>query len=639
MAEEKDRLSLSKEVSRLEAEVGPHAHHPLVHFRLFEQLKQRNVFRVAALYAVVCWLILDPVHVVFHMLDFPIWANQLVVVLMAIGFPAVLIFAWVYEVTPQGLKPTVEIPHAQSMRRITGRRLDRAIIAVLALALAYFALDKFWISKRLPTAQPVAPAAQEGTQRTNALGTVAAFNPHSIAVLPLVNESGDASQQYFSDGLSEDLITALSQFAGLKVIGRTSSFQFRDAKEDSRRIGAKLGVAHLVEGSVRRAGNVVRVSAELIDTSDGSTQWSDRYDRPYKDLFALQDEITQAVAGALKTHLLLGETAPFRSDRPPNGNLEAYNALLQGKFYVLGNTEADQRKAIEFYTMATQLDSRYALAWSLLSDAWTGLGGGYLEGASAQDAYAKARAAADTALALAPDLAEAHSARAYLLQVSDFDWRGAEAEYRRAVELAPNDGLAKFFLGQSLATVGQVEKAIELTQEAIATDPLRTNWYNWLANYLRGLNRLDEAERVVRWAITLQPAAESYHQTLTMILIQRGQAKAALDAAQRETAAIWRDVALAQAAQIGSDRKAADETLKNLIDKDANLAAYQITQVYSLRHDADKTFEWLERAWSNRDPGIIYLLYDPFILRYKDDPRFSAFCRRVGLPTPVEVVG
>ncbi len=179
------------------------------------------------------------------------------------------------------------------------------------------------------------------------------------------------------------------------MIGRTSAFQFRDPKEDSRSIGAKLGVAHLLEGSVRRSGEIVRVSAELIDAADGTTQWSERYDRPYKDLFALQDEITRAVAVALKTKLLPGEHAAAQSEQPPSGNLEAYNALLQGRFYFPRGTEADDRKAIAFFMQATQLDPRYGLAWSELSHAWIALSGDFLEGAAAQAAYARAREAAE----------------------------------------------------------------------------------------------------------------------------------------------------------------------------------------------------------------------------------------------------
>jgi serine/threonine-protein kinase len=460
---------------------------------------------------------------------------------------------------------------------------------------------------------------------------------NSIAVLPFANDSGDAKEQYFSDGISEDLIAALSQFPGLKVIGRTSAFQFRDSKENSRSIGTKLGVAHLLRGSVRRSGDVVRVNAELIRTEDGSVQWSERYDRPYKDLFALQDEIARAVAGALGTKLPPGEHAAAQSERPPSGSLEAYNAFLQAQFFYFSRfTEANRRKAIELFTQATELDPRYALAWSGLSRTWAGLGL-FLEGVQAQEAYAKARTAADRGLTLSPELAVAHLARGGVLEFADFDWRGAEGEYRRAVELAPNDGFAKFYLGHQLATVGEVEQAIELTHQALTTEPLRADWYKWVATYLLGLNRLDEAERTDRRAIELEPATKGAYEDLTVIEIQRGNAQAALAAAQQEPSGPWQDFALALARQIGADRSAADAALKTLIDKYAGGAPYQIAQVYALRNDAQETFAWLDRAWSSRDLGITYLLYDPFILRYKNDPRFAAFCKQAGLPTPAEI--
>jgi TolB-like protein/Tfp pilus assembly protein PilF len=503
-------------------------------------------------------------------------------------------------------------PRARS-RRWTGA-VSAAIAAALLVALGYFALE------RLTGPKLAAPLAA------------------SIAVLPLTNESGEASQQYFSDGISEDLITALGQFPGLKVIGRTSTFRFRDSKEDSRSIGAKLGVAHVLEGSVRKSGDMIRVSAELIDTTDGSTQWSERYDRPYTDLFALQDEITRAVAQALRTKLLPGEHAAAQSDRPPGGSLEAYNAMLQGRFYYLRSTGAEARKAIEYLTQATQLDPHYALAWSWLARTWTYLGQGFFEGSAAEEAFAKAREAADRALALAPELAAAHLARGYLLQVADFDWRGAEAEFRRALALAPSDGDAKFNLGLQLATFGELQRASELTRQALATDPLRGVWYATLAFYLLASNRFDEAEGAISKAIELQPAAEYFHCILTFIEVQRGNAQAALDAAQQELPGPWQDNALAIARQIGTDRSAADAALRTLMEKDAAFP-YSIAEVYALRSDAKATFEWLDRAWSSRDSGITLMLYDPFILRYKDDPRFAAFCRKVGLPVPGESAG
>jgi TolB-like protein/Tfp pilus assembly protein PilF len=505
--------------------------------------------------------------------------------------------------------------HAPAQRRPIRRGtgvMYGAIAAAVLLVVGYFALE------RLNRSKLVAPASA------------------SIAVLPLANESGEASQQYFSDGISEDLITALGQFPGLKVIGRSSAFQFRDSKEDSRSIGAKLGVGHLLEGSVRKSGDMIRVSAELIDTADGTAQWSEHYDRPYKDLFALQDEITHAVAGALKTKLLPGEHAAAQSEQPPSGSLEAYNALLQGRFYYLRGAEADTRRAIEFFAQATQLDPRYALAWSELSIAWTVFSGDFLEGAAAQEANAKAREAADRALALSPNLAVAHIARGDLLQNIDFDWHGAEAEYRRALELSPNDAQAKLNLGAQLAIYGEMDQAIELTRQALVTEPLRDGGYKALATYFLGLHRLDEAERAMNKAIELVPASGPYHAWLTNIEIQRGNAPAALEIAQQAPPGVYRDMSLAFARQIGSDRSAADAALRTFIEKDAGGSAYQIAEIYALRNDQNATFEWLDRAWSNRDPGIQYLLFDPFILRYRDDPRFAAFCRKVGLPVPGE---
>ena len=460
-------------------------------------------------------------------------------------------------------------------------------------------------------------------------------SPQSIAVLPLTNQSGEMAQQYFSDGISEDLIAALAQFPQLKVVGRSSAFKFRDSKEDSRSIGANLGVALLLEGSVRKSGDMIRVSAELIDTTDGSMKWSQQYDRPYKDLFALQDEITHAVTGALKAKLLPGAYAVEQSDRPPNGSLEAYNALLEGRFHAFRRTEADLRKSIEFYTQAIEIDPRYALAWSRLSSAWASLGEQFLDGEQArEDAYRTAREAANRALVLAPELAAAHVARGQLLRIPDFNWRGAAAEYRRALALAPYDGDVKFVLGTQLAAFGDVERAIELTRQALATEPLKDHCYSWLANYLSGLHRLDDAERAILKAIELQPSAAAYHQRLAIVEIQRGHAQAALTAAQQEPPGLWQLIALALARQIGGDKSAADAALATLIAKEGDNSAYQIAEVYALRNDANKTFEWLDRAWINRDGGIPELLFDPFILRYKDDPRFAAFCRKVGLPVP-----
>ncbi len=574
----------------------------------FSELKRRNVLRAGALYVAAAWALAQGAAQLLPVYDVSAWVMRWIIAALIIGFPFWLAFAWFYEFTPSGLKRESEVARSESITAHTGRKLAFWIIGILALAVVLLLTDRF--------------------VEHNEGGTIA---EKSIAVLPLTNDSGDKDQQYFSDGLSEDFIDALSQFAGLKVIGRNSAFQFRHTKDDAQTIGAKLGVAHLLEGSVRREGDTVRISAELINTRDASTLWSQHYDRPYKELFALQDEITNAVTSALTATLLPGNGAVVQSDRPPSGDLDAYTAYLRGNFADRSNTKAGDLQAINFFNEAIRLDPRYAQAYAALSLAWTAHGAQYLTGIPMQHAYAKSREAASIALSLRPDLASAHQALAYLLQTADFNWAAADTEFRRASQLDPSSGQHKW--GVLLATMGRTGPAVQLTKAALTSDPLSATGYNWLAQFLGALGRLDEAKAAIAKAIELQPQAEGQHETLAIIDIQRGDTQAALDSAQQESPGVWQDAALALARQIGGDRAAADAALKSLVEHQAENATYQIAQVYALRRDPDKMFEWLDRAWTNHDPGISSLLYDPFILRYQHDPRFAAFCQKVGLPT------
>ncbi|MGD0864150.1 MAG: hypothetical protein ABSA49_01200 [Rhizomicrobium sp.] len=581
------------------------------------ELRRRNILRAVALYATSVWALAQGITSLGPTLDAPTWLTRWFLVAAAIGFPFWIAFAWFYELTPQGIKRESEAPPSDAVARATGRRLDVWIIGVLAVAVVLLLTDKFVVRREAAVSASVVAIAEK-----------------SVAVLPLVNESGDPNALYFSDGLSEDLIAALSQFSGLKVIGRNSSFKFRNSTEASNVIGEKLGVAHLLEGSVRREGDMVRIYAELVNAGDGSTMWSQHYDKPYKDLFQLQDDITDAVAGVLKTKLLGGDNAVAQNDRPPSGNLDAYNAYLQGKFYLARQNEADFHKAIDAFTTATRIDPHYAQAWANLSNAWSDLGQEFLGGASALQAYAQARASVNTALALAPDLAIAHSAKGNLLLSADSNWSGAEAEFRRALQIEPNFAAAKGNLGAVLGTLGHPEQAADLTRQASASDPLYAFWFDQLSRFLGMLGRLDEAGQAERKAIELQPKAESFYVQLAVIEILRGDSKAALATAQQGPKGPWQDVGLALARQIGGDRAAADAALKILIDKYADGAPYQIAEVYALRKDPDKTFEWLDKAWVARDPGIQLLLFDPLFRRYWSDPHFAAFCRKVGLPAP-----
>ncbi len=452
--------------------------------------------------------------------------------------------------------------------------------------------------------------------------------------MPFSNESGEKNQQYFSDGLSEDLINALSQFAGLKVISRNSAFRFRDSRLSSAAIGRALGVAHLLEGSVQKLGDQVRISAELVNAADGSTLWSHHYDRPYKDLFVLQDDITQSVADALRAKLLEAYGAVLQSDRPPSGNLPAWNAYLKGQAFAQRAGETDLPKAVAQFTEAERLDPEYAAANAAMAQSWIRLAAYYLGGEAQRHAYGEARNAIDHALQLNPNLAAAHDARGLLLQWADFDWSGAEAEYRRALQLAPNDGAAKLGLALLLGDLGHPRQAIAMLRQVLAADPR-----NSLASYvlvwdLAAVGELAEAEQVERQAIDLDSSVDG-HAVLAMIQSLRGEDKAALASARQESST-GRDFALSVALQANGDHAAADAMLRRLIARYADAQAYQIAQVYAFRRDPDNMFKWLDRAWANRDSGLGQVLSDPLILRYKDDPRFAAFCTKVGLPTTTD---
>lgn len=344
-----------------------------------------------------------------------------------------------------------------------------------------------------------------------------------------------------------------------------------------------------------------------------------------------------AVTDALKAKLLDSNGAVVQSDRPPSGDLEAWNAYLKGQSYYRRNNEADFYAAVEQFAQAVRLDPTYAAAYAAAAQSWLRLAAYYLGGDAQRQAFDNARAAVDQAVQLDPGLAAAYDARGLLLQWSAFDLRGADAEYQRALRLAPNDNQAK--IGQSLllGDLGHSHKAVALLRQVIATDPRNSEVAYLFSYYLAAAGELQEAEQTMQKIIELQPHASGLYAGLAIIRVQRGEAQAALVAAQLEPHdSSFRNFALAMASQAVGDHAAADAALDKMITTYADAQAYQIADVYALRHDPDNMFKWLDRAWANRDTGISLLLTDPFILRYKDDPRFAAFCRKVGLPTTTD---
>ena len=506
-------------------------------------------------------------------------------------------------------KPAVEKP---------ARRSSAGWIAALALAVLLAAAATYYFTSHR--------AATKG----------APIPEKSIAVLPLVNSTGDPANEYFSDGMSEEFISTLSQLHDLKVVGRTSSFQFRETKDNSKTIGEKLGVYYLLEGSVRKSADRVRIAVALIKSGDGANVWSETYDRELKDIFAVQSEIAGAVAKQLKVALLgnNGQAVQLTTAATPsNQNVEAYNALLQGNFYFNRRTAEDTRKAIGYYEEAIRLDPRYALAYAKLSSAASSLANNYAVASSKEKAelIAKARASAKSALALDPDLDEAHSAQGRVLELADFNFAGAETEYRRALELAPQNPAATNNLASLMSGLGRLDEGVALQQRAIALDPLRTGSHLNLAIFFIALGRYDEAEAPMRKAIALQPQSAQNYYRLAEIQILRGNSGAAVELAKQETDPFWRTYALALAHFANGNRAEADAALKKFIDEDADDAGSQIATVYALRKEPEKMFEWLEHAWATHDSGVAEMLTDPFLRAYKDDPRFIAFAQKVGV--------
>ena len=586
----------------------------------FAELKRRNVYRAAAFYAASAWLLVQIATQVFPLFHVPERMLRGIVVALVLGFPFALLFSWFYEWTSEGIKRESEVDRSQSITHQTGRRLDRWIMATLGLAVVLLLTDKFVLRR---------DAAEVDHDK-------------SIAVLPFANTSGDAGNEYFSDGLSEELISSLSRLSDLKVIGRTSSFQFKGKTEDSASIGQKLGVVYLLEGSVRKSADRVRIAAQLVKSADGANVWSQSYDRELKDIFAVQAEIAGVVAEQLQVALLgkSAQAAPLPvAAEPSNQNFDAYTAFLQGNASLMRHTNEDQRKAIAYYEEAVRLDPSYALAYANLADAQTQLVTIFTisEHAEWEALVANARHNAARALALDPMLGRAYQSAAFIAAVIDFDLVAADKGYRRAVELAPQDSGTYLNLAILNASLGRLEDAVEYGRRSITLDPLNSSYYVYQARTLVALGRYDEAEAILRKAIEFQPQAAQSHVELATIEILRGNASAALDLARQETDPFWRAFAIALAQSAGNDRAEADRTLAQLTDHYADTGAFQIAQVHALRKDPDRMFESLERGLVARDPGVTMVLYAPFLGAYRDDPRFAAFCRKLNLPAPGHV--
>ncbi|HEX6030132.1 MAG TPA: protein kinase [Tepidiformaceae bacterium] len=492
-----------------------------------------------------------------------------------------------------------------------------------------------------PTPGPRAatPAPSGPGSAASGFGPVSTNVP-SIAVLPFINRSRNEEDEYFSDGLADELLSVLTKVRGLRVAARASSFQFRGMNEDLAVIGERLNVATLLDGSVRKSGNRVRISVQLVQAADRVQLWAETYDRSLDDIFAVQDDIAQSVVRELRT-TLLGEAPDSKASSAAQAaiaaagrghgvqNPEAHRAYLQGKYFVDRVTEEDTAKGLRYLEEAVAIDPTLALAYAAISRAYSNAGSYGWE--PVRVAYEKARKTALRALELAPDLPEAHIRLAAIQRVHDWDWKGAEASVRRALELDPSNAETLRAAGSIAHGSGRNEEARAYFLRSIELDPLVSAGYTGLAQVYRAMDRLPDSEQAMRKAMELSPQRLGASMMLTILLSDQGKHAEAVREAGREGAEWARLTALAYAYQKAGQTVECDKALRQLEEGHAVDSPYQIAAVHNAKGDVDAAFAWLNRAVEERDAGVAQVAVEPVFRNLHSDPRWKPLLKRINI--------
>ena len=591
----------------------------------FAELKRRNVFRVAAAYIIVSWLLLQVSATLVPALYLPSWFNSGVAFLLIIGFPIALIFAWAFELTSDGLRKEKQVDREQSNNNDTGAKLNRIILFVLVLALAYFIFDKFVLDPKRDA--ELLEATQTTTEPTgnSAETATAPYRPdnNSIAVLPFLNMSSDPEQEYFSDGITEEVLNLLVKIPELKVTSRTSVFSFKGQNVDIPTVAEKLGVAHILEGSVRKAGNRVRITAQLIEAGNDVHLWSETYERKLDDIFAIQDEIAREVVSALQIQLL-GE-APSATAT----NIEAYNLYLRGKHFATLGTRESLDSAVTAYQQAIALDAIFAPPWEGLStvliyQAWNG-------STDMQETMEASRQAAMRALELDDKLAEAWLALARIQFYYDWDWSSAELTIRTALKYGSQNARVLRQATWIALTLGEAERALELAQLAVDLDPLDYSGLVNLGTTYWALGQPEEEERIYRQILELYPEAASVKSFLAVALTVQGSPEEGLQYLDFDSENRWqRTMSTIVLHNLG--RHEEERPIRqNMIDEKGRSWAFNIATTFAWHGDSDKAFEWLDIAFKQKDTLMTTLFISKWLAPLHDDPRWEKILDKMGL--------
>jgi len=596
----------------------------------FTELKRRNVFKVGAAYVIVGWLIMQGGEVLAPALHLPEWINSALAFFLILGFPLAMFFAWAFEMTPDGIKKEKDVDRSQSITRNTGRKLDFTVIGLLALGLVYFV----WEARFQPVdVDPISPGVelvdeQSGTRTGSDVSAETSkqqtHDKKSIAVLPFVNMSDDGSNEYFSDGLSEELLNLLAKIPELKVAARTSSFQFKGKTGDIEAIAAQLKVANILEGSVRKSGNQVRITAQLIKADDGYHIWSETYDRTLENIFAVQDEIAASVVDALKI-ALLGEAVPTMKQADP----VAYSLFLQGRYLYNQASKENTVKSVDAYKQAIAIDPDYAPAWAGLSlSTLHQAGQGWIE---LDTGVREARKAAEKAISLDPELALGWVSLSRIQSNYEWNWADSNESMQMALKLEPKASSVLSEAGRLAGSLGQLDKAVDHYQQASAMDPLNQRALDSLAGKLEAAGLLQEAKETAYHLYDLNPNYAGIHTTIAWILLSQGNAGQALIEAGKDSDEFWGGLLKLLSLYSLGRHAEADAALAAFIEEYHTHGAYQIAESYGWRNAPDEAFRWLNIAYDQHDPGMGSLLADSTLRNLHADPRWLPLMEKMGL--------
>ena len=585
----------------------------------FSELKRRNVYKVAVAYSVVAWLLIQIATQVFPFFEIPNWTVRLVVLLIAIGFPIALIIAWAFELTPEGLKRTETVDAEHRPTRSRKRAWIYVVIIAATLSVGVFFLGRYTSSKQSAGAE---------------------LSAKSIAVLPFDNLSRDPDNAYFADGIQDEILTRLSKIADLKVISRTSTQKYKSAPDNLREIARQLGVANILEGSVQKAADQVRVTVQLINALNDSHVWAESYDRKLIDVFQVESDIAKIIADTLHAKLTGSEQRAIAAQ--PTENAEAHEFYLKGRYFWNKRTGPDLRRAIDYFKQAIDKDPNYALAYAGLGDSYILLSG--FGAATPRESFPLAEAAAKKAIEIDDTLAEAHTTLAFARCAYRLDFTGSIKEFERAIALNPNYATAHHWFGDGpLLAVGQFDRAVAEGKRAVELDPLSLIINADLgADYLTA-RRYDEAIEQLRKTIDMDPRFYYARWNLAEALELKGKLREALPEYKKAVELDDDPFVLALLGQAYAKLGQRDEALKILaqlpqLATRRYVPSYSFAILYMALGEKDKAIEWLERGY---DEGagldLIFVKVDPMLDPLQGEPWFKALVAKVFAPKQTSV--